>query len=73
MLYDIFLSSELKLCIVDSCVPKASKGPSSSEMDMSHPAILAAVDRGKLSQGVRTLSNMYFLKLERFFLGETML
>ena len=39
-LYNINISSELKLYIVDSCVPKALKDPKSSKMDMSHPAIL---------------------------------
>ena len=42
-------------------------------MDMSHPAILPAIDGGKLSRSVRTLPSMYFLQFERFFLGETKL
>ena len=52
---------------------KGIKGPKSSKMNMLHLAISATIDGGKVSRSVRTLSNIYFLKFERCFLGETKL
>ena len=69
----INISSELKLCIVDNCVPKASKAQGHPKWICCIQLISVRFDRGKLFRSVRTSSNIYLAKFQGFFLGETKL